>query len=63
MYARVYVCIYVCVYVCMDIVLRFRDMYVYTYVCVYTYVRTCYVRTNPTFPSSRCKCFVFLRPV
>jgi hypothetical protein len=34
---------------------------VYMYVCVYVY--TCYVLTKPPIPSSRCKCFVFLRPV
>jgi hypothetical protein len=35
------------------------------YLCMYihTYVHTCYVLTNPPIPSSRCKCFVFLRPV
>jgi hypothetical protein len=36
-------------------------------VCVsvgmYLYIDTCYVLTNPPIPSSRCKCFVFLRPV
>jgi hypothetical protein len=35
-------------------------------ICIYvlhTYVHTCYVLTNPPIPSSRCKCFVFLRPV
>ena len=28
-----------------------------------SYVRTCYVPTNPFIPSSRCKHFVILRPV
>ena len=29
----------------------------------YMYVHTCYVLTNPPIPSSRCKCFVVIRPV
>ncbi len=50
--ARMYVYItYVCIHLCM-------------YACMYhTYVHTCYVLTNPLIPSSRCKCFVLLRPV
>jgi len=38
-------------------------MYVYICMYVYTYVHTYYVLTNPPIPSSRCKCFVVLRPV
>ena len=38
-------------------------MHAYMYVCMYVYVHKCYVLTNPPIPSSRCKCFVFLRPV
>jgi hypothetical protein len=30
---------------------------------VYTNVHTCYVLTKPPIPSSRCKHYVFLRPV
>jgi hypothetical protein len=33
------------------------------YVCMYVCIHTCYVLTNPPIPCSRCKCFVFLRPV
>jgi hypothetical protein len=36
------------------------------YACIHVgnmHVHTCYVLTNPPIPSSRCKCFVFLRPV
>ena len=44
-----YVCVHVCMCVCVC-------------VCIYTYVRTCYVLTNPSIPSSRSKHFIFLRP-
>ena len=37
--------------------------YPHTYVWIHTYVHTCYVLTKPPIPSSRCKDFVFLRPV
>ena len=36
---------------------------VFVCVCVCVYVHTCYVLTKPPIPSSRCKCFVVLRPV
>ncbi len=61
-----YVCVrvYACIYVCMNVF-----MHVYTYVCMYVYascvciIHTCYVLIDPPIPSSRCKHFVFLRPI
>ena len=35
----------------------------YACMCVCIYVHTCSVLTNPPIPSSRCKHFVFLRPI
>jgi hypothetical protein len=46
------VCVSVCIYICMVACMK---------LCMY--VHTCYVLTKPPIPSSRCKCFVFLRPV
>jgi hypothetical protein len=56
----------ICVCVCVRERERERErecISMYVCMCVYTYVHTCYVLTNPPIPSSRCKCFVFLRPV
>ena len=47
---------YVCMYVCMCVSM-YVCMYACMYVCMYIrmYVHTCFVLTNPSIPSSRCK--------
>ena len=66
MYVYTYVCISMYVYLCMYIGGPFLAR-VLMYVCIHAYVcmyiHTCCVLTKPPIPSSRCKCFVFLRPV
>jgi hypothetical protein len=52
---------------CMDVLSVLKQAYrlygICTHAYVHMYVCTCYVLTNPPIPFSRCKCFMFLRPV
>ncbi len=57
------VCKYVIYMMCVCV--SYGGVYVCMRVCLYVYIiriHTCYVLTKPPIPSSRCKCFVVLRP-